>query len=98
MEGETRVQGTFSAVECRPGSIVLQVDTDAGPVRLAVKSLEDVDFLTYRQDSPGSIACGAQRPAYRVLATFRNDAPVAGANTPNRAVAIELLPDGFTLK
>jgi tetratricopeptide (TPR) repeat protein len=98
LEGETRVLGTFSAVECRPGSIVLLVDTDAGPVRLAVKRLEDVDFLTYRQDSPGSIACGAQRPAYRVLATFRNDAPVAGANTPNRAVAIELLPDGFTPK
>ena len=98
LEGETRVLGTFSAVECRPGSIVLQVDTDAGPVRLAVKSLEDVDFLTYRQDSPGSVACGAQRPAFRVLATFRSDAPIAGANTPNRAVAIELLPDGFTLK
>jgi hypothetical protein len=97
-EGETRVLGTFSTVECRPGSIVLQVDTDGGPVRLAVKSLEDVDFLTYRQDSPGSIACGAQRPAFRVLATFRSDAPIAGAGTPNRAVAIELLPDGFTLK
>jgi len=97
-EGETRVLGTFSAVECRPGSIVLQIDTDGGPVRLAVKSLEDVDFLTYRQDSPGSIACGAQRPAFRVLATFRNDAPIAGASTPSRAVAIELLPDGFALK
>jgi len=98
MEGETRVQGTFSAVECRPGSIVLQVDTSTGPVRLAVKRLEDVDFLTYRQDSPGSIACGAQRPAFPVLATYRNDAPIAGTNTSNRAVAIELLPDGFTLK
>ena len=98
MEGETRVQGTFSAVECRPGSIVLQVDTSTGPVRLAVKRLEEVDFLTYRQDSPASIACGAQRPAFPVLATYRNDAPIAGTNTPNRAVAIELLPDGFTLK
>jgi len=29
-------------------------------------------------------------------ATYRTDAPIAGANTPNRAIAIELLPDGFT--
>jgi len=33
-----------------------------------------------------------------VLAASRNNAPIAGTNTPNRAVAIELLPDGFTLK
>jgi cytochrome c-type biogenesis protein CcmH/NrfG len=96
--GEARVAGTFSAVECRAGLIVLQIDTDGGPVRLGVKRLDEVEFLTYRQDSPSSIACGAQRPAFPVLATFRADTPVAGANTPNRAVAIELLPEGFSVK
>jgi tetratricopeptide (TPR) repeat protein len=98
LAGEARVLGTFAAADCRPGAIVLQVDTAAGPVRLAVKTFGDVEFITYRQDSPDSVACGPQRPAYRVLATFRTDAPVAGANTPNRAVAIELLPDGYTPK
>lgn len=95
-EGESRVLGAFAEVECRPGATVLRVDTDKGPVRLAVKSLGDVDFLTYRQDTPTSVACGAQNPAFRVLATYRTDAPIAGTNTPNRAIAIELLPDGFT--
>jgi cytochrome c-type biogenesis protein CcmH/NrfG len=95
-DGETRVLGAFADVECRPGAIVLRVDTDKGPVRLAVKTLADVDFLTYRQDTPTSVACGAQRPAFRVLATYRTDAPIAGADTPNRAIAVELLPDGFT--
>jgi tetratricopeptide (TPR) repeat protein len=94
--GETRVIGVFTAVDCRPGAIVLQVDTSAGPLRLAVPSFTEVEFLTYRQDSPGSVPCGPQQTTYRVLATFRTDAPVAGAGTPNRAVAIELLPDGFT--
>ncbi|HUR32358.1 MAG TPA: tetratricopeptide repeat protein [Vicinamibacterales bacterium] len=96
--GETRTVGVFSAVECRPGAIVLVIDGTSGPVRLAVKSFDEVEFLTYRQDSPASVACGAQRPAFPALATFRTDAPLAGANTPNRAVAIELLPDGFTVR
>ena len=94
--GELQVLGLFSTVDCRPGAIVLQIDAPAGPVRLAVKTFDDVEFLTYRPDSPTSVPCGAQRPAYRVLATFRVDAaPLPGANTPNHAVAIELLPDGY---
>ncbi len=95
--GESQVLGTFSAVDCRPGAIVLQIDAAAGPMRLAVKTFAEMEFLTYRPDSPTSVPCGAQRPTYRVLATFRVDAAVlAGANTANRAVAIELLPDGYT--
>jgi hypothetical protein len=90
------VLGTFAGVECTQGPIVLQIDTDSGVVRIAAARFDDIEFLTYRQDSPGSVPCGPQRPAYRVLATFRaGGASIAGANTPNRAVAIELLPDGY---
>jgi hypothetical protein len=96
--GEVRVVGQFSAVECGRGAIVLVVDGASGPVRLATKSFSDIEFLTYRDDSPSSIACGPQRPAFRVLATYRTDSPVDGTNTANRAVAIELLPDGFEVR
>lgn len=94
--GESRVLGTFSTVDCLRGAIVLQVDAVSGPVRLAIKGFDEVEFLSYRQDSPTSIACGVQKPAYRVLATFRTGTALAGTNTTNRAVAIELLPDGYT--
>lgn len=97
--GETRVQGTFTAIECRQGSIVLQIDTPSGPVRMAARAFPEVEFITYRDLAPTNVACGAQRPALPVLATFRaEDAPIAGANTPNTAVALELVPDGFVLK
>lgn len=97
--GETRVLGTFAAVECRQGAIVLRVDTAAGPVRMAAPSFGDIELLTYRQDSPSGVSCGSLSTTYRVLATFRTDAPpIAAAGTPNRAVAIELLPDGFSPK
>ena len=95
--GESQVLGTFSAVDCRQGAIVLQIDAAAGPMRLAVKTFDEVEFLTYRPDSPTAVPCGPQRPSYRVLATFRVDAaPLPGANTANHAVAIELLPAGYT--
>ena len=97
--GEARVLGTFAAVDCRPGVIVLQIDTASGPLRAAVKTFDEVEFLTYRPDSPTSVPCGAQRPAYRVLATYRTDRALPpAAGTANRAVAIELLPDGFAPK
>lgn len=97
--GETRVLGTFSAVECRQGAVVLLVDTAGGPVRMAAPAFSDIELLTYRQDSPSGVACGAQRPAYRVFATFRTETPpMVAAGTPNRVVAIELLPDGFSAK
>jgi hypothetical protein len=60
-------------------------------------SLNHDDILTYRPHSPTTIACGAQNPALRVLATYRTEpAAIAGTETTRRAVAIELLPEGFT--
>jgi tetratricopeptide (TPR) repeat protein len=96
--GESRVVGLFSAVECRPGAVILQIDAPGGPVRLAARSFTEIEFLTYRQDSPASVACGAQRPAFRVLATFRSADAAAGASSQNQVVAIELLPDGYEVK
>ncbi len=97
--GEARVLGTFATVDCRPGVIVLQIDTASGPLRAAVKTFDEVEFLTYRPDSPTAVPCGAQRPAYRVLATYRTDKALPpAAGTANRAVAIELLPDSYAPK
>ena len=99
LPGETRILGTFVSVDCRPGTVLLQIDTAAGSVRMGAQSFAEVQFVAYRPDPPSSVACGVQQPAYRVLATFRADgSPLAGADTPNRAVAIEVLPDGFTPK
>ncbi len=94
-----RVQRTFTAIECRPGLIVLQLDTPAGPLRMAATSFRALELIAHREDAPTGAGCGAQRPALPAVATFRvSDAPIAGAGTPNRAVALELVPDGFVLR
>ena len=91
--GETRVVGTFSAVDCTGGALVFVVQTDAGVLNLAAKQFSDVTFLSYRQDTPTSVGCGLIRPAQRVLATYVPGQP-AGA-IAGSLVAIELIPDGF---
>lgn len=91
--GETRVVGTFSAVDCTGGGLVFVVQTDAGVLNLSAKQFSDVTFLSYRQDTPTNVGCGLIRPAQRVLATYVPGQP-AGAIAGN-LVAVELIPDGF---
>lgn len=96
--GEVRVQGTFTFIDCRPGLIVLQLDTAKGPVRMAASSFKALELVAHREDAPSGAGCGKQFPALPAVGTFRvTDTPIPGANTPNRAVALELVPDGFAL-
>src|SRR5688572_1067068 len=95
-EGETRARGQFTAIECGAGGMVLLVQTDSGPLRLRAKQLADVDFISYRSDTPGSVSCGALPKPMFVLATYRAAASGTGASvTAGDAVAVELLPDGY---
>jgi len=97
--GETRVRGQFVAVECGPAGVVLVVQGDAGTVRLRAKQLSEVDFISYRADTPGSVACGALPKPQPVLATYRAAAAGTGPSaTTGDAVAIELVPDDFVLR
>ena len=95
--GETRVLGHFRAIECARGSAVLLVDGDAGTLRLRTKEIDDVDFISYRADGLSSVNCGVLPVPQRVLVTYRPGAEGSGTTaTAGDAVAIELLPDGYT--
>jgi tetratricopeptide (TPR) repeat protein len=95
--GETRTLGQFTAIECRPNLIVLQVDASGGTLRLAAKQLSEIDFITYRTDTAGSVQCGALPKPVRVLVTYRVRSETTAAGTiDGDAVAIELVPDDYT--
>ena len=102
LDGEKRVIGQFSAVECRNGGVALVVDAPGGALRLQAAAFDRIEFISYRQDGPSSVACGAVAPALRVIATYRVGVGDAGAaagtasGSTGAAVAIELLPDGYT--
>ena len=95
--GETRVLGDFSGVECVQGSIALVVRTSNTTLLLRAKQLSEVDFISYRTDTPQNVSCGPLAKPPRVLATYRARADGGGAIAGD-AVAIELLPDNYTPK
>jgi tetratricopeptide (TPR) repeat protein len=95
-EGETRIRGQFTAVECNAGSVVLIVQAETGQLRLLTRQLSDVDFISYRTETPGSVSCGKQPTPPWVLATYRAATAGTGPSaTAGDVVAIELLPDGY---
>ena len=84
--------GVLTAIECRTGVPTLLVSASGSTLRLLAPKLDQVIFITYRNDTPASVQCGTLPTAQRVLATFKKQ--TAGGLA---AVAIELLPDGYEL-
>jgi Flp pilus assembly protein TadD len=92
--GESRVLGHFRAVECAAARVTLVVDTPDGLLRLTAPAFADIDFISYLAEPPGTVNCGPIAGAPRVLVTYRAASGTTGAN--GDAVAVELLPDGYT--
>lgn len=96
---ETRTIGMLTAVDCQGGMIVLRVETEDESLRLAAAGFSAVDFITYQSTTAQSIACGPQQPPKRVFATYReSDAAVQTTGIDGRAIAIEMLPEGYVVR
>jgi tetratricopeptide (TPR) repeat protein len=91
--GEVREIGMFEAVDCPRDGIVFKVRLPSRAIRVSTKAFDQVEFLTYRSEPPGQVACGARKPPERIYLTYREAGGAAG--TDGVAVAIELLPDDF---
>lgn len=88
--GEQRVEGTLARIDCPAGApVVFHVTTPDGAKALAAPALGDVDFITYRSELTGSVACGPFEKPMPVYITWR-EGPKPGAT---RVVAVEYLPD-----
>ena len=62
--------------------------TGTGPARAAAPKMTAVEFITYREDLTGSVACGPLKSPAPVYLTWR-----AGTNAEEKvAVAVEFLP------
>ena len=94
-EHERRVEGILSAIQCARGAIVVAIRDGAATRRFFAPALDQIDFITYRDDLSGSVSCGPQAGAMRVYLTSRAPAPgepALPAGTEGRVVAIEYLP------
>ncbi len=85
--GEQRLEGTLEAIECASGKPALfRVRTASGIVELEGRMAE-VQFVTFRDDLTGGVACGPRTPM-RVYVTWREGPPPRG----KVVVAVEFLP------
>ena len=86
--GEQRLEGMLEQIECRGASAVFHVRAVDGLVRLTAPRMSEVDFITYRDDVSGAIACGPLATPLRVYVAWK-----PGSTSDARvAVAIEFLP------
>jgi Flp pilus assembly protein TadD len=95
LDGERRLEGTIEAIECPRSGVVLVLRDASGSRRFAASAFDKIQFITYRDDVKGSIACGPQAPGLQVYLTFRQPAAGEAQLTPGLegvVVAVEFLP------
>lgn len=93
-EGEVRVRGELSKIECTGGrSVVLVVRSDGKTLRFHSVDLSSIRFATYSTNVAGGmpVSCGAIPAPNTILATYR---PIFNARSrlDGEAVAVEFIP------
>jgi hypothetical protein len=85
--GEQRVEGLLQRIECVPSGTLLHVRTNEGTRTLPGLPLPQMEFLTYRDDLEGAVACDDPREPMLVYVTL---APAPQGDFM-RAVVVEFL-------
>ena len=83
--GEQRVEARLQRVDCSAKRIDFVVAVGDRVARFHAGKMDQVEFISYRTDLQGSLACGARTPPDPVYVTFRAGEP------DGVAVAIEFL-------
>ena len=91
--GETRVHGIFRSVDCRKDAVVLNIDQDGRVLAFRRRNSTNVEFISYRQNAPTGVQCGAQPQACPCSRPSGPPTPSAGVD--GYVVAIEMVEDGY---
>jgi tetratricopeptide (TPR) repeat protein len=92
---DQRIEGVFEAVECSGQTVVIRIRDKERVRRFWAPRFGAVEFITYRDETPGNVPCGPQTPAPKVYLTWRAPAtgdPKLDAGVEGIAVAVEILP------
>ena len=95
LAGESRIEGVLESIECSRTGVVLVVRAASGGHRFSAASLNDIEFITHRDDLTGTVTCGPQPGAKKVFVTSRvpkPDAPRLPTGIEGVVVAVEYLP------
>ena len=85
-----RVEGLLQRIDCSiRGRVAFVVQTADQTVRMSAPKMQDVEFITYREDVTGDVKCGPLKEPMRVYLTSR-DPSKPGAERV--VTAVEFLP------
>jgi hypothetical protein len=92
--GEQHSEGVLEQIECARGAVIMHVRSGDRTLRFHAQKLDEIEFITYRDDLSGAVTCGARVPPDPVYVTWRaGDAtPLAARGPDGRIVAIEFVP------
>jgi len=89
-DGEVRVEGVLDRIECTPErGVVFHLRTVGRVESFSSRRLDDVEFISYRDDLEGSIGCDRLSEPLPVYLTWR---PADDESAARAVVAIEFLP------
>lgn len=94
--GETRVLGILTAIECNAKGITFKVRSSDRLLQFHSDNFERVDITAFTSEVTGEITCGLRRPENAIVMTYA--AARAGGRVDGEANAIEFVPGNFVLK
>jgi hypothetical protein len=97
LEGETRVRGILTRIECVPGGLVFYVKAGERQLRLSSSGFSAVHIIAFTPDAGKEMACGPRKRESHAVVTYRATAD-ASAKTDGSLVALEFVPANFKLK
>jgi hypothetical protein len=83
--GETRVEGMLERIDCAAGRITLSLRLPDRVARFQAAAFTAIEFISYRADLRGAIACASRTPPDRVYLTWR------AGDLDGTVVAVEFL-------
>ena len=92
--GETRVFGTFTAIECDDTGVTLVVQLAAKRLRVKAPRFDSIQFITYRDTKPTSVGCGP-RPASETIYLTWKGTDSGEPQLRSDAIVVELTPLGY---
>jgi hypothetical protein len=86
--GEERLEGRLEQIDCSRSGVVFHVASSVGITTLAAPRMQEVEFITFRDDLTGAVTCGRLKEALPVYVTWK---PGTGGASKT-VVAVEFLP------
>jgi hypothetical protein len=99
-QGETRVVGLFTRVECTAKSgVVFNVKVGKRLLKLRRDDFNGLHLMAFTPDAAGrELACGPRKPEAHVVATYLPAAARPRVKTDGALVALEFVPADFRLR